>query len=1773
LLHFSKQGPRSTAACVIQHKTEGKNKTAMKNSLKFALACLALTLIASAYLLAQDAKVTGNARVDRLLAQMTLDEKIAMIHGAGEDASTYQGQAGYLPGIKRLGIPAMRLADGPPGVLTRIPSIALTSTMGVASTFSREDARLSGSVIGREARDRGISIALQPFINIDRDFAFSRGYNTFGEDPFLTGEMGAAEVHGIQDEGVMAQAKHFIGYDTDGDDVLIGEQALHEVYAAPFAAAVRAGVASIMCSYNRINGAYACGNSATLQKLLRQEIGFKGFITSDWGAIHATDYINKGVDMEMPGPLDVTFAGDSFFVQGFKRPAPKGGVDEGFALTDGGMLPEEPKPTAFPGSSDAKPTDNLKGLLAKGVITEAVITEAAGRVLVQMDRFGYLDGKIKLDVTPSSESENAKIVEKTAIDSAVLLKNISGALPLKATDLEDLVLIGPGANQPVAVGLTKEKALGLPALQTGPLAAIRQMAGSFAHVSYAVANDMEGNPVPAQYLSHYGVPGLERRMWNENAVHSDAEINFTSKAGTALPANATIVWQGTLQAPESGKYRIQLQLLGCWGKLKIDDQVVSKTWFNYIHGEIVQPGQDSLLPTTDGLDNLRAEMNLTAGLHRIEIAVDPDTSNAPVQVKFTWVMPSEQQENYRKAVEAARHAHTAVVFAWSRTFPVFALPGDQDKLISDIAVVNPNTIVVLNVNQPVAMPWLDKVKAVLDMGWTGDLGGPATAKVLLGLANTGGRLPFTWPARIEDMPAQDPHYPDRTMRGVRQKTTFSEGVLVGYRWLDKKGIKPLFPFGYGLSYTSFDCSGAQADRSPDGGVDVRIIVHNSGTMAGDEVAQVYLDKPSDAPAGVEFANSILAGFERVSLPVGESKMVVIHVPLRQFQYWSTEKHAWVTPLGSRNLWVGSSSRDHRLEAQIEFNPASGDAENPPYLNPALGAEERANDLVARMTMEEKASQVVHISAAIPRLKVPAYNWWTEALHGVATNIATVFPEPIGMGATFDVNLLHDVATAIGTEARAIHTDQIGRGNHMGVGLDFWAPNVNIFRDPRWGRGQETYGEDPYLTGQMGTTYVKAMQGDDPRYLKVIATPKHFAVHSGPEPVRHTMDVEVSKHDEEDTYLPAFRQTVIEGKAASVMCAYNRINGDPACASPFLLEDQLRGKWRFTGYVVSDCDAVFDIARGHHYTATQEEAAALSMVRGTDLDCNDPGDDYTPYVNAVKKGLLPESVLDLAVKRLVMARIQLGEFDPPKMVPYAQISIAENDSEAHRALAEKAAEKSMVLLKNNGILPLASSVTKMEVVGPLADQAKVLWGNYNGTPSRSTTALDGIRRAFPAARVVYAQGTDFLVEDHMPLPASALQTEDGQQGLKAEYFQGTELAGPPLLTRIDKMVDFDNWIPSDALGSQNFSARWKGYIVPEKSGHYELGFIGDDGFRMELDGKPWVESWMNENATTKTGAVDLQAGHKYAVKIEYFQGGGGSAAHLVWSGARAAAPKLLEEALKEAKDADVIVAVVGITSSLEGEEMKVTVPGFEGGDRTSIDLPAPEEELLKAMKSTGKPLVVVLMNGSALAVKWAEANADAIVDSWYAGEEGGTAIGATLAGKNNPAGRLPVTFYADTSQLPRFDDYSTRERTYRYFHGKPLYPFGYGLSYSKFAYDGLKLSKQVIGPEESLTVSAVVKNTSRVDGDEVVQLYLGYPDLAGAPIRALRGFTRVHLAAGESREIQFKVEPRELSMVNAAGDRMVQEGKYTVSVGGGQPGTSAAVVQGEFNLHGSMRLPE
>jgi beta-glucosidase len=846
----------------------------------------------------------NDARIDDLLHKMTLEEKMDLIRGGREAPADYQGQAGFLPGVPRLHIPSLRFSDGPPGVLTRVPSQGETATMGVAATFSIKDAEANGVVIGREARSLGIDVVLQPFINIDRDLTFGRGYNTFGEDPVLTGAMGAAEVRGIQAQDVMAQAKHFLAYDSDSYNVFVDQQTLHEVYAAPFVDAVNAGVSSIMCSYNRINGPFACGNADALKTLLRGQLGFSGFVTSDWGAVHSVSFINKGLDMEMPGF-------DGFFETGSpKKTAPPKPNDEAMAE---GTIPEEPPVIddsgAFPKDSDQT---KMRDALKDGSVTEATITAAARHVLYEMDRFGYLDGKQKHTITPQDIEQNASVIRQTAEDAAVLLKN-DHALPLKPVDLQSVALIGPGAGQIDAIGVFGERSGGLAERQIGPLEALKKFAPD-AHISYAVEDDMTGVPIEASMLSHDGKPGLLRTD-GTGTTTVDAQLDFTSNNQKALAANGNFTWKGTLTVPSEGVYWIYLQALGARAALQIDGKGIGRTGANQgdVHGDIQQAAQDNTLPTTDGLDNVRRAVRLTAGPHDIRVEASGDTSDNPEQVRLSWVTPERRRRDHQAAIEAAKNVHTPIVFLWTRGEPNFGLPGEQNKLVEEIAAVNPNTIVVLNVSQPIAMPWLSKVKAVLQMWWPGDEGGWATADILLGKVNPAGRLPFTWAKKLEDYPATDPSYPERSARGVDGKTTFSEGVDVGYRWFDKQKIEPLFPFGFGLSYSSFNYSDLNVVKAADGGLDVSVRIKNVGPLSGDEVPQVYLDAPLHGPEGVQFALKSLAAFERVTLGVGESQQVRMHVPPRCLEYWSVVENRWVRS-SERRVSVGGSSRDLKLDS-------------------------------------------------------------------------------------------------------------------------------------------------------------------------------------------------------------------------------------------------------------------------------------------------------------------------------------------------------------------------------------------------------------------------------------------------------------------------------------------------------------------------------------------------------------------------------------------------------------------------------------------------------------------------------------------------------------------------------------------------------------------------------------------------------------------------------------------------------------------------------------------
>ena len=845
---------------------------------------------------------------------------------------------------------------------------------------------------------------------------------------------------------------------------------------------------------------------------------------------------------------------------------------------------------------------------------------------------------------------------------------------------------------------------------------------------------------------------------------------------------------------------------------------------------------------------------------------------------------------------------------------------------------------------------------------------------------------------------------------------------------------------------------------------------------------------------------------------------------------------------------------------------------PPYRDMSLSPDARAADLVSRMMLEEKVQQLLNDAPAIPRLGVREYNWWSEGLHGVAAHgYATVFPQAIGLAASWDAPMLHEAADTIGIEFRAKHVEDLHRqgGSDWFAGLTVWSPNINIFRDPRWGRGQETYGEDPYLTSRLGVAFVTGLQGDDARYLRVVSTPKHFAVHSGPEPNRHREDVQVSAHDLEDTYLPAFRATVMEGHAGSVMCAYNAINGAPACANDQLLVRRLRQDWSFKGYVVSDCDAVGNIYRAneHHYTATPEQGVAAAFKAGTDLIC---GDAYESehVLSAVRQGALPEATIDVALRRLFTARIRLGQFDPSGSA-FPSISAHDNDTDAHRAQSEHVAEASMVLLKNRGdLLPLRAAPRTIAVIGPNADSVEALVGNYNGTPSHPITVLSGLRQRFPGARITYVQGAGLIDPALLPVPDDALCVDArcSAHGLTATQFADAKLSGALVSTQIQPNARM-SWQGEQRVGG----TRWAGYITAPESGVYRFRYDAFGGYRIWVDNRLVVDAWgVDWRPSIATGTITLEAGKTYPIRVEAFQRRDFGDERLVWS---VPSDVGTHEALAAAQDADLVVFVAGLTAQLEGEEMRIEAPGFAGGDRTSLDLPAPQERLLERVAAVGKPLVLVLMNGSALSVNWANAHAPAIVEAWYPGGEGGLAVARLLAGDFSPAGRLPVTFYKSVDQLPDFEDYSMARRTYRYFTGEPLYPFGYGLSYTSFSYSNARVSSPRVRADGSVTVSVDVANTGAMDGDEVVELYASHPGLAGAPRRALVGFERIHLARGQTRTVQFALRDRGLSVVDPQGVRRIVPGQIELWAGGGQPGAQTAGAGVRFEITSGATLPD
>ncbi|BBD99895.1 glycoside hydrolase family 3 [Sphingobium amiense] len=841
------------------------------------------------------------------------------------------------------------------------------------------------------------------------------------------------------------------------------------------------------------------------------------------------------------------------------------------------------------------------------------------------------------------------------------------------------------------------------------------------------------------------------------------------------------------------------------------------------------------------------------------------------------------------------------------------------------------------------------------------------------------------------------------------------------------------------------------------------------------------------------------------------------------------------------------------------------------------ADAKARSIVSQLTLDEKVEQLLNTAPAIQRLNIPAYNWWTESLHGAIGAVPTTnFPEPIGLAATFDAPLVKQVATVISTEVQALHTlgRRTGHLGRIGTGLDTWSPNINIFRDPRWGRGQETYGEDPFLTARIGVAFITGMQGDNPDLPDVVATPKHYAVHSGPEPSRHTDNIFPSLHDLEDTYLPAFRAAIVEGKAGSIMCAYNRVDGEPACGSPMLLNDYLRDAWGFRGYVVSDCDAVVDIYDHHKYAPDAATGVAVALRRGVDSECNNAatggkqglGDRYK---ESLSKGHISVADIDTALVRLFSARLRNGDLPglsarKPNTTPVETIGTPQ-----HQALALETAEKSLVLLKNDGILPLKPG-TRIALAGPLADATRVLRGNYSSSRSAPPISVaEGLQQAMPGAAVTLIPFSPSIT-DGDPVPGTALRTPEGKPGLRAEYYNATGKdryqAKPALVRTEESLVSRAAEFRQVAT---DHKVVWTGYLVAPEAGLYRLALTGVKG-EVSLNGRPVVSAadYSRWAEPLKLTDVRMTKGERYAIRLQG-ESGVSAAPAIFW---KRVTDDLDRDLAAGARDADVIVAVVGLTSDLEGEEMPVKIEGFDGGDRTTLDLPADQRAFLEKAKATGKPLVVVAMNGSAIDLSWAKDNASAILEAWYPGQSGGRAVGNILSGKTDPGGRLPLTFYRSVADLPPFADYGMKGRTYRYFAGAPVYRFGDGLSYTRFTYSAPVVEPVGGSTENGITVRTRITNSGVRAGDDVAQLYITPPRFDGAPKIALRGFQRVSLKPGESRDLLFTLSPRDLSFVTMAGERALLPGAYTLSVGSGQPGGDAPVQQAPLIISKKVTLP-
>ena len=837
-------------------------------------------------------------------------------------------------------------------------------------------------------------------------------------------------------------------------------------------------------------------------------------------------------------------------------------------------------------------------------------------------------------------------------------------------------------------------------------------------------------------------------------------------------------------------------------------------------------------------------------------------------------------------------------------------------------------------------------------------------------------------------------------------------------------------------------------------------------------------------------------------------------------------------------------------ASVSFMTA--EAQTLPYQNTNLSAEERAADLCNRLTLEEKTQLMINTSPAIPRLGIPQFAWWSEGLHGAGRNgFATVFPSCIGMAASFDDALLFNIFTAVSDEIRAKNTLlRKTKNEETYQGLSVWTPNINIFRDPRWGRGQETYGEDPYLTSKMGCAVVRGLQGpENSKYRKLYACAKHFAVHSGPEKTRHHFDIEnLSARDLHETYLPAFKSLVQDADVKEIMCAYQSFEGEPCCGSNKLLQQILRNDWDFKGLVVSDCGAISDFWKPgcHEIEPDKQHASAKAVISGTDVEC---GSNYTSLPEAVKEGIISEQQIDISVKRLLKARFELGDMTPDTLVPWKKIGPEVIACKKHKELALQMAHEQTVLLQNrNNLLPLKKDASKIMVIGPNAIDSTMLWGIYTGQPTSTVTILDGIKQVL-GSDVRYTQGCDITALTENDDLFNSLSS-DGKLGMKGTFWNNTKMEGAPVSENIyTNKLNFDNGgntVFAPGVNLNNFSAKFTGSFIADANGTLTLRLWADDGSRIIINGDTIYKKWGKDRLRQRDCNISVEKGKQYDVELDYMQLEDAATLRFDLVKTRKVTPK---EIVAKAKDAETIIFVGGISPALEREEAKVVEPGFDGGDRTSIELPSAQREILNALSDAGKNIVFVNCSGSAVALTPETTSCDAIIQAWYAGELGGRAIADIIFGDYNPSGKLPITFYKNDSQLKPFNDYNMSNRTYRFFHGEPLYSFGYGLSYTDFSYGKAFIDKKKLSEGETLSVSVPVSNIGHRDGTEITQLYLHRPNDNGGPIKTLRGFRRTEIKAGETVNVSIEIPYKDFEWWDASTNTMRPiKGKYDILIG-------------------------